>query len=189
MMRKFSSKASRLAASICIVLVGQRAVHAVRLLRHDVDPAALVAAREARAGAPARHVIEHGDVLGDAERIVGGQHDAELADADALGLHGEVEIEQHRVVGELEAFDVEVMLGEADRVVAELVGRAGLLGELLQHALIEIAAHARHAGFDLGAAADGGQVEQRSFHLTSPAASPRRQAPGCGSRARGCRRS
>jgi hypothetical protein len=31
-----------------IVLVGQRAVDAVRLLRHDVDPAALVAAREAR---------------------------------------------------------------------------------------------------------------------------------------------
>ena len=54
--------------------------------------------------------------------IAGRQHDAELADADALGLHREVEVEQHRIVGELEALDVEVMLGEADRIVAELVG-------------------------------------------------------------------
>ena len=107
-----------------VVLVGQRAVDAVRLLRHDVDPAALVAAREAGIGAAAGHVVEHGDVLGDADRVRRRQHDAELADPDALGLHREVEVEQHRIVGDLEALDVEMMLGEADRVVAELVGRA-----------------------------------------------------------------
>jgi hypothetical protein len=39
------------------------------------------------------------------------QHDAELPDADPLGLHGDEEIEQHRVVGDLEAFDVEVPSG------------------------------------------------------------------------------
>ena len=103
-----------MAASICVVLVGQRAVDAVGLLRHDVDPAALVAAREAGIGAAAGHVVEHRDVFGDADRIVRRQHDSELADADALGLHREIEVEQHRVVGELEALDVEVMLGEAE---------------------------------------------------------------------------
>ena len=55
----------------------------------------------------------------------------------------EVEIEQHRVVGELEALDVEVVLGEGDRVVAEVVGQPDLLGQLPQHALVEVGAHAR----------------------------------------------
>ena len=147
-----------------VVLVGQRAVDAVRLLRHDVDPAPLVAAREARIGAAAGHVVEHGDVFGDADRIAGRQHDAELADADALGLHREVEVEQHRIVGELEALDVEVMLGEAHRIVAELVAELYLLAELPQHALIEVRVHAGHAGLDLGAAADARQIEQRRLH-------------------------
>jgi hypothetical protein len=64
----------------------------VRLLRHDVDPASLVAAGEAGAGAPAGHVIEHRDVLGNADRIGGRQNDTELTDADALRLHREVEV-------------------------------------------------------------------------------------------------
>ena len=143
-----------------IVLVGQRAVDAVRLLRHDVDPAALVAAREARVGAAAGHVVEHGDVFGHADRIGRRQHDAELPDADALGLHGEVEVEQHGIVGELEALDVEVMLGEAHRVVAELVAQLNLLGQFLEHALIEVRVHPRHARLDLGAVADARQIEQ-----------------------------
>ncbi len=78
-----------------VVLVRQRAMDAVRLLRHDVDPAALVAAREARIGATAGHMVQHRDVLGDADRVGRRQDDAELTDADALGLHREVEIEQH----------------------------------------------------------------------------------------------
>ena len=124
-MRKFSSKARRFALSISSCWSGS-APWMPSLLRHDIDPAPLVAAREARIGAPARHVIEHGDVFGDADRIAGRQDDAELADADALGLHREVEVEQHRIVGELEALDVEVMLGEAHRIVAELVAEVYL---------------------------------------------------------------
>jgi hypothetical protein len=44
-------------------------------------------------------VIEHRDILGHADRIVGRQHDSELADAQPLGLHPDIEVEQHRVVG------------------------------------------------------------------------------------------
>src|SRR5204863_5925854 len=40
-----------------VVLVGEGAVDAVRLLRHHVDPATLVAAREAGVRTPAGHVI------------------------------------------------------------------------------------------------------------------------------------
>ena len=147
-----------------VVLVRQGAVDAVRLLRHDVDPAALVAAREAGVGAPAGHVVEHGDVLGDADRVGRRQHDAELADADALGLHGDVEVEQDGIVRDLEALDVEVVLGEADRVVAEVVGEPALLRQLAQHLLVEVGRAARHAGLDLGLAAERRQIEQRDLH-------------------------
>ena len=112
-----------------VVLVGERAVDAVRLLRHDVDPAPLVAAREPCAGPPARHVVEHGDVLGDPDRVRRRQHDAELADADALGLHGDVEVEQHRVVGDLEALDVEVVLGEGRPSRSPARRRAGICSD------------------------------------------------------------
>ena len=68
--------------------------------------------------------------------IVCRQHDTQLTDAQALGLHPDIEVEQHRVVGHLEALGVEVMLGEADRVVAEIVGQARLLGNLAQHLVV-----------------------------------------------------
>ena len=149
-----------------VVLVGERAVDAVRLLRHDVDPAALVAAREAGAGPPARHVVEHGDVLGDADRIGGRQHDAELAHLDALGLHGDEEVEQDGVVGDLEALDVEVVLGEAHGLVAELVGQPALLRHLAQHLLVEVGPRARHARLDVGLGAERGQIEQGHLHAS-----------------------
>jgi hypothetical protein len=38
-------------------------------------------------------VVEHRDVLGDADRVVRRQHDAELSHPDAAGLHGDEEIE------------------------------------------------------------------------------------------------
>lgn len=122
------------------MLVRQRPVDAVHLLRHDIHPAALIAAREAGVGATVGHVVEHGDVFGDADRVVSRQHDAELADTDAFRLHADVEVEQHRIVGQLEPLDVEVMLGEADRVVAEVVGQPRLLGQIGEHALVEVAA-------------------------------------------------
>jgi hypothetical protein len=37
-------------------------------------------------------VIEHRDVLGDADRVGGRQHDTELTNADAFRLHREVEV-------------------------------------------------------------------------------------------------
>src|SRR5471032_2577484 len=168
------------------MLVGQRAVDAVRLLRHHVDPTTLIAARETGIGTTAGHVIEHSDVFGDADRIGGRQHDAELPHANALGLHREVEVEQHRIVRELEALDVEVVLGEGNRVVAELVAQFDLLGQLFQHALIELRVHARHALLDLGTAGDRRQVEERRLHCSFPPsyATEGGTVPGLGSMGR-----
>ena len=131
----------------------------VRLLRHDVDPAPLVAAGESGDGASSGHVVEHRDVLGHPDRVCRRQHDAELADPDAPGLHREVEIEQHRVLGDLESFDMEMMLGEADGVVSEFIGQFDLLGQLPQHALVQLGTHSGHSALDLGAAADAREIE------------------------------
>ena len=59
-----------------------------------------------------------------------GQHDAELADTHALGVQAEVQIEQDRIGRDLVALDVEVVLGERARLVAELVGELRLLPSL-----------------------------------------------------------
>jgi hypothetical protein len=146
------------------VLVRQGAVDAVVLLRHDVDPAALVSARESGVRPPTAHVVEHRDVFGDANRVVGRQHDAELADANALGLHGDEQVEEHGVVGHLEAFDVKMVLGEAHRVVAEVVAEPRLLRDLLEHPTVEFGAGAGHSLLDVGPRSGGGEVEHRDFH-------------------------
>jgi len=83
-------------------------------------------------------MIEHRDILGDAQRILRRQHDAELADAEPLGLHRDVQVEQDGIVRELKAFDVKVMLGETDRIVAEVVGEARLPREVVQHLIVEM---------------------------------------------------
>src|SRR6059058_177761 len=61
---------------------------------------------------------------------------------DALCLRRKVKIEQNRVIGNLKAFDVKVMLGKADRVVAEIVGKPHLLRDIAQHSLIKLGPHA-----------------------------------------------
>jgi hypothetical protein len=38
-------------------------------------------------------MIEHRDIFGDPNRIVRGQHDSELSDANPFGLHPDIEIE------------------------------------------------------------------------------------------------
>jgi hypothetical protein len=112
-------------------------------------------------------VIEHRDVLGDADRVGGRQHDPELTDADALGLHREVEVQQNGVVGNLKTLDVEVMLGKAHRIVAEVVGKFDEFSQLFQHALVELEPRRSHARLDLGARANARQAKYRCFHFAS----------------------
>src|SRR5713101_2448373 len=67
-----------------VMLMRLRAVNTMSLLGHDINPAALVAAREAGVGAAPGHMIEHRNIFGDPDRIIGGQHDTELAHAQPL---------------------------------------------------------------------------------------------------------
>jgi hypothetical protein len=79
-----------------------------------------VAAAEAEDHAAAAHVVEHGDLLGDTDRVVPGQdddHRAHLRGLRARGDPGEIlqHVGAHRVVGE-------VMLDAPDRLEAERLG-------------------------------------------------------------------
>ena len=79
-------------------------------------------------------------------------------------MQADEEVEEHGAVRELEAFDVEMVLREADGVVAELVRQPSLLGELGEHLLVEVDAQARETVLDVRAAADRRQVEERDLH-------------------------
>ena len=97
-----------------------------------------------------------------------GKHDAELADAQAPRLHRDEEVEQDRVVRELEALDVEVMLGEADRVVAEVVREPRLLPHLGEHLPVELGVEPGAPALDVGPAAHARQVEERGAKVAHP---------------------
>ncbi len=60
--------------------------------------------------------------------------------------------------------DVEVVLREADGIVAKLVREHGLLADLGEHAVVKLAPRPGHAGLDLRAITDDRQVEQGRLH-------------------------
>ena len=109
-------------------------------------------------------MIEHRDIFRDPNRIIRRQDDPELSDPNPLGLHPDVEIEQHRVIRDLETLGVKMMLGERDRIIAERVGQLGLRGDLAEHLVVQLAAQSNHALFDLGAIPDRRQIKKRDLH-------------------------
>ena len=98
------------------------------------------------------------------DRAMSAMTDAELADPQPLRLQPHVQVEQHRVVRQLEPLGVEVVLGEADRVVTELVGELALLEDLAQHRVVEVATQPGVAGLDVSSRAAARQVEERRPH-------------------------
>jgi hypothetical protein len=80
---------------------------------------------------------------------------------------------QPRIVGNLEAFDLQVMLGMAEAEVARLIGEAHVLGDLVEHALVELGLAASHAGLELGAPAHRAVHERAEAHGSSPSSSCR----------------
>ena len=130
--RKTSSKASRLIAVGFALVAGGRG-H-VNLLRHLVEPAGLVTAREAHEGPALGQLIQPCDFEREAQRIPSRQHVADRADLDPLGVVDHV-LRQHRQAAHLEAFAVQMMLGEADRVEAHFLRQLRDLHHFVDHAL------------------------------------------------------
>src|SRR5579863_2033367 len=67
------------------------------------------------------------------------------------------------------------MLGEADRVIAEVVGELRLAGEVVQHLIVKTVVEPDAAAFDLRLVADRREIEERDFHASLIAR--RRAAP------------
>ena len=56
------------------------------------------------------------------------------------------------------------MLGEADRVIPQVVGKASLLGQLVEHAAIELWSKAGLPGLDLASTTHRGKIKKGYLH-------------------------
>src|SRR6267142_3292334 len=145
-----------------------------------LEPARLVAAHERDVEPAAEQMIEGGRVLGDAERIVRGQHVAKLIDPKARAVLAEEHRHQPRVLPELEPLDLQVMLRNADPRPARRIARARVLADLVQHPLVEHGVLAGHAALELAAPPDRHVHERVKVHrltVIPPAASAADAAP------------
>ena len=107
-----------------------------RLHRQALEPPLLIASDEGYVEPPLEHVVEGCDVLGDPERVVRRQRVAEQVNAQPLGLHADEEAEQAGLVGDLESLDLQMVLGVAEALEADLVAEPDVLADLIEHTLV-----------------------------------------------------
>ena len=124
----------------------------------------MIAAHETDAEATAEHVIHGGDPLGHGKRIVDRGDEAAGDDAHALRMLAQPHRHQRRIVGDLEAFDLQVVFRVAEGEVAMLLGEGGCAAELGDHAVVERWVAPGHACFEFGTAADRAIDEQAELH-------------------------
>ena len=161
-----------------VMLARPRPVHAVNLLRQRIHPAPLIPARETRQCPPARHMVEHRDILRHPNRVMRRQHHAQLPHPNPLRLHRQIQVEHDRIRRELEALDMEMVLGETDRVVTERVARLGELAQIREHLLVQLGPQPRHPLLDVLARPHRREEEEGNLHdaLLSAAQPPVRSS-------------
>ena len=141
----------------------------VDLLRHLVEPARLVTAREADERPALGQLIQPCDFEREPQRIPPGQHVADRADLDPFGVVDHV-LRQHWQAAHLEAFAVQMMLREADRIEADFLGQLRDLHHFFDHALPAIGTVRDRAQgpplFERGRKA--GQEKVHEFHRGLP---------------------
>ena len=92
----------------------------VNFLRHLIQPAGLIPARETDQGAALSELIEPRDFEGESQRIPTGQHVSNRTNFDPLSIVNDV-LGEHRQAPHLDPFAVQVMLGETNRVEADFL--------------------------------------------------------------------
>ena len=133
MMATHSSNSSRFIASSSLLRFHGPVERTPRTARVVLEPARLVAAHEGDVEPPAEQMIERGRVLGHAQRIVRGQHVAELVDAQPRPMLPQEHRHQPRVLAELEALDLQVMLRDADARPPGGIADARVPGDVIEH--------------------------------------------------------
>ena len=123
-------------------------------------------------------MVEHRDVLSHPNRVMRRQHHAQLPHPNSLRLHRQIQIEHDRVGRELEALDMEMVLGETDRVVTKRVARLGELAQIREHLLVQLGPQPRHPLLDILARAHRREEEEGNLHdaLLSAAQPPVRSS-------------
>jgi hypothetical protein len=129
-----------------------------------VNPARLVAADEADAELAPEHVVERGDVLRRAHRVVRGGHPPDGVDAEARRVLADPHRHEAGFVRDLEALDLQVVLGMPEAGEPGLIGELDVGGDLVEHPLVELGALSGHATLELVAAADRAVHEQVELH-------------------------
>ena len=129
-----------------------------------LEPARLVAAHERDVEPATEQMIQSRRVLGHAERVVRGQHVAELIDPEPRAVPAEEHRHEARVLTELESLDLQVVFGDTNARPACRVARARVLADLVQHPLVEHGVLAGHAALQLAAPADRHVHERVEVH-------------------------
>ena len=142
------------------IIVGQGIV----MLTQGVDPTWLVATGKAGKGTAFGHLVENGDIFGNPKGILTRQYESQLTQADVLGLHAEIHVEQNGVGRNLFSLNMEVVLGEANAIIAVCVEILGLLSKIAQHTLIQIGPPTGHTFLKFRLIANGGKIENAKFH-------------------------
>ena len=94
----------------------------VRANTEVVDPARLISANDTDPEAPAQHMVHCGDGLRRSQRIMRGRDEPAGDDAQTFRVFAEPHGHERWIVGNLEAFDLEVMFRVTESAVARLVG-------------------------------------------------------------------
>ena len=132
-----------------------------------LHPARLVAAYQTYAEPPAEHVVHGGDLLGGGEGIVRGGHEAARDDPHGLRMLSEPHRHERRIVRDLEAFDLQVVLGMAETEIPTRLGEPRVVGKFREHAPVQHGILAGHARFELVAASHRAVDEETEFHCGS----------------------
>ena len=145
------------------IVVGQDVV----VLTQGIDPARLIAAGKANKGPAFCDLVENGGVFSHADRVLAGEDQAELSQPDVLGLHAEIQVEHEGIGRNLFAFDMEVVFGKANAIVAVRIEILSLFGQIAQHALVQVCPPTSHTCLQLTLIANRGKIENTEFHKSS----------------------
>ncbi len=96
----------------------------------------MIAAGKAAIEPALEHVIERGDLLGDAHRVMRRHGVAHDTGVHSLAVLAHEQTEHARVVVRLEPFNLQMMLGLAVAVETELVGELHVATHLIEETLV-----------------------------------------------------
>ena len=142
-----------------------------------LNPPGLLAADQTNQKLALMRVVQRRDVLSDSQRVVGPRDETARQDLHLLAELAQIHRYQARIVRYLESLDLQMVFEMTQRRIAAGVGSAHQIGQLAEHALIQIVAKPGPAGLELSAPADHGIDQNPSIQHRTGATLTRNQIP------------